>query len=609
MFKKFNGYLLFFAIAIAGCGGSSKEKPLGTAPILTVSQAITVDERTNVELTVTAQNSNDIKSYQWKQSSGPAVDLLSADTQTASFNAPSLLLSEGVKELLFEVKVTNNSNQTSTANVQVTVQPISQVPTFTVPTEIKNASGAFTMLNWQIIQSEPISKVTLTSNDLQEYNIELIDDTSALFNVPKAVNQNVETTFTLTLTDEDNNSSSEIITVVGEVVSPKFSQPRLVYEQEENIYDIVDYTGVLSVTSFSSPLAMKYLDGNLKADTDFSLPKSISGADRFIDFNHDGFVDALVVTEKATADYSRCDTFERVFDVTLLLGSANGFIESQTIHTFECISVWPEDLDSSHKPLEKSAQRSTGFLSLKAKDINDDGYADLFFAGNWYLYSPLTTTYELADKFRGIWQFWWFHEYHFINAILDINSDGNTDIIRAVDLQEHPDLIYTPSFRLEWSKKIEADNFANYELLENELGIYEDLFLADVNLDGKNDLVLTYKTPSFIDDLSTVSGMRWYSFEDTINRRKSFDYISHFIDIYGEGTPYFFDFNKEEGTLIHYEYNELVERPTIKEVQQLLPGDFEYQGYIFHDIENDGDLDVVAWQDNKVYLIENVKKE
>ncbi|MCW8853977.1 MAG: hypothetical protein OQK72_04670, partial [Gammaproteobacteria bacterium] len=72
---------------------------------------------TNVLLDGSASTDDGTMSYQWQQLSGTAVTLNNADTDTATFDAPT-----GATELIFRLTVTDNDGNTSTDTVSVFIQ-------------------------------------------------------------------------------------------------------------------------------------------------------------------------------------------------------------------------------------------------------------------------------------------------------------------------------------------------------------------------------------------------------------------------------------------------------------------------------------------------------
>lgn len=587
--------------ALGGCNDSDSDAPIkDSPPVLVLEKTLIVEERVTVELKVNATDNNGISNYLWKQKSGVPVTLLTPEKSIASFTSPSILLSEGEKILVFEINVTDSDGLISQSEVQVKVQPNSYTPIVTVVPKISNKSGAFTSLNWQINKSEPIAKVILNPDDSQEYNIEVIDNTSATFNVPLAFTDNVDTSFTLTIEDEDGNSISKKIIVTGETVSSDFAQPILIYEQDNTIDRVSNELMQLSIFSSSMPQqVMTYLHGKLIPNNDFKLALHPSHTKSFVDFNQDGFIDAISIVEIDETEFDYCESiYESNFDFIIELGNTGGFTEAETMHSFGCVSIIPEARHSVGRSFDKEG--ASDFMMLNSKDINNDDKLDLFIFGQWYLYHNNTDSYEFNAKYNSNYSTAILSDYRLDKGFLDINSDLKTDIIKVHEPQECENIFDGICNSLVWAEKTEVNEYADYVTLDSEIGIYDSLSMADVNHDGKNNLIAKFTS----NDL--LSKTKWYIIEDGSVQMKSIEEISDFIDLYGKGAPYFTDINLTQETLTLYEYNQTRQQPTIKEVQKLASYGLSYQGHILHDIDQDGDLDIITWRDNKAYLIENI---
>ncbi|MDE3273787.1 M6 family metalloprotease domain-containing protein [Pseudoalteromonas sp. G4] len=117
-------------------------KRANEAPTVTLGNNITVNEGESVNLTAQASDPDgDNLSYNWVQTSGPTVSLSSTTDANISFTAPNV---ESNQVLTFEVTV-SDSNLTSTASIQVTVQNIPVSPVTEV-TESSSGGSVFALL-------------------------------------------------------------------------------------------------------------------------------------------------------------------------------------------------------------------------------------------------------------------------------------------------------------------------------------------------------------------------------------------------------------------------------------------------------------------------------
>ena len=103
-----------------GGGGNSNPAPTNQAPIANAGSAQTASPFTEVILDGTASNDPDgsIASWQWQQSSGPAVDLAGSVNPQATFTAPDL--TQGA-DLVFTLTVTDNEGASAMATTTVSV--------------------------------------------------------------------------------------------------------------------------------------------------------------------------------------------------------------------------------------------------------------------------------------------------------------------------------------------------------------------------------------------------------------------------------------------------------------------------------------------------------
>ncbi|MCG7565816.1 hypothetical protein MHM95_05885 [Pseudoalteromonas sp. CnMc7-15] len=593
---KFYSFLsLLIVFLISGCGGSNdKEEPTNNPPVITVSYQPLVNERSTVFLSVIARDDESIESYLWKQKSGLPVTLTNPNQENASFKAPSLSLLQGVQKLAFEVLVTDGEGAVASADLVVEVQPISRKPVVTVTEEINGKSGAFTMLTWDV-DGEPIADISLTTDYQEEFNIKLIDNNKAEFNFPKAFSETVSTNLNLTIEDEDGNSTSKVIKVESSPVVNFLSEPELIYEADHKIVDLSDdFSSLIYYDDSYNLRSLKYHNGMLIENVDFDFSTVINFS-LFYDVNNDGLVDALSDYKDYDSAKGYCMPDEWKSVIIVNYGYQGGFMGPEVIADLGC-EGYPE---------------STTLMDVK--DINDDGYADLKTTGIWSLYNELKNSYEPDDLYDSSWVR--------LNTdasstevekvLFDIDSDSNTDIVQISGAEicpEYDRYDYFVCGTLSWRKQLADNSYASPKELDNQLGSYSNFRLLDVDNDESQELVVDLSSPIQTNSSSRVldTKARWYEVkEDGIAEANDFERISHFIDLYGTQSPYFFDININEGLLTHYEYNELLKRPVITAVIKLSTLDTEVRSSLLTDIDQDGDLDILISINNKIYLSEN----
>jgi len=126
---------IFVALFLQACGSSSNDndepdEPVNAAPTASASASssnVSVGDSSTVELfsTDSSDPDGDVLTFSWTQSSGSQVNLENADTETASFNVPTITEAETLE---FELTVTDTGGETSTAKTFLLVQPLLAQP-------------------------------------------------------------------------------------------------------------------------------------------------------------------------------------------------------------------------------------------------------------------------------------------------------------------------------------------------------------------------------------------------------------------------------------------------------------------------------------------------
>ena len=105
---------LFGTSMLTACGDDNK------TPTVSAGESGTASSGRVVTLMGTADDKNGIDAVKWTQSAGPAVTLMGADSNTATFIAPSVSSSTDLK---FTFTATDSKGKTSTGETTVTVTP------------------------------------------------------------------------------------------------------------------------------------------------------------------------------------------------------------------------------------------------------------------------------------------------------------------------------------------------------------------------------------------------------------------------------------------------------------------------------------------------------
>lgn len=106
---------MFGGLPLAACGGDGND-----APTVSAGASASTNAGRAVSLAGTATDDSTVSSVAWTQTSGPSVTLTNANTNTASFVAPSVSNST---PLGFRFTATDADGKTSSADTTVTVQP------------------------------------------------------------------------------------------------------------------------------------------------------------------------------------------------------------------------------------------------------------------------------------------------------------------------------------------------------------------------------------------------------------------------------------------------------------------------------------------------------
>jgi len=107
-------------LLLQACGNDGPGNLAPSASATASSESISVGDSPIVELSAAGSSDSDgsIQSFSWAQTGGTSVTLENSDTETTSFSVPTITQAE---TLTFELTVTDNSGETSTASVTVDV--------------------------------------------------------------------------------------------------------------------------------------------------------------------------------------------------------------------------------------------------------------------------------------------------------------------------------------------------------------------------------------------------------------------------------------------------------------------------------------------------------
>ncbi|WP_233077989.1 PKD domain-containing protein [Rheinheimera soli] len=190
--------MLAFAV-LAGCGSDDKDE----LPTVSVAAAVALKESRTTTIAATATDDDEIVSYSWTQVSGPTLNLSNTSTSTVSVTAPAV---DANAAAVLRVTVTDSGDQTATANVTVNIannilpavtaafESAAEKSAVTLTAVATDTDGEITAYNWTQTAGPA---VTLTGTD-----------TAALSFTAPSVTEDTELAFSVTVTDDDEETSS-----------------------------------------------------------------------------------------------------------------------------------------------------------------------------------------------------------------------------------------------------------------------------------------------------------------------------------------------------------------------------------------------------------------
>ena len=236
---------------LAGCGSDDKDE----LPTVSVAAAVSLKESRTTTIAATAADDDDTITYSWTQVSGPTLTLTNTTAATVGLTAPAV---DADGAAVLRVTVTDEGEQTASADVTVNVAN-NVLPTVTAAFEAAaeksdvtltavaaDSDGEITSYSWTQTAGTP---VTLTGAD-----------TATLSFTAPSVTEDTELTFSLSVTDDDEEAAavSGIVTVTP-------------------VMTTFTVSGTVSGASFANAQVSGIVAGNTftttaGADGSFSLP-------------------------------------------------------------------------------------------------------------------------------------------------------------------------------------------------------------------------------------------------------------------------------------------------------------------------------------------------
>ncbi len=353
------------------------------------------------------------------------------------------------------------------------------------------------------------------------------------------------------------------------------------------IIEQTDANGELDYSVF------KLLEGQLTQNMSFDMTLFDHGLPKMVDFNNDGKLDALYSYSKPNNDNN--STYGDLL-FALRLANDTGYDSEKVLFSM---------LDSVERPSFR-----------RIKDINGDGHLDIsliydfgVLVEGWRLYDVQSDSY-IASSNGGL-----FvsdvdsHNSSFHRGFEDFDGNNLNDIFRLDEL--NVGCAYRAPYEycgtLQVNMQHSPGQFGQWIDVDPQKMFFERYMFADINQDGSQNLFIKGRPLSGDGDNAYTILNYWYQFDQdgTITKHQANTMPNNIADIYGTGQPYLVDFNNTRKMTI-YQYSALAKMPVPSEIQKL-PMNL---GFLprFVDIDKDLDMDIITYDGEHIYLIENKVK-
>ena len=197
--------ILAFAV-LAGCGSDDKDE----LPTVSVATAVSLKESRTTTIAATAADDDDTITYSWTQVSGPTLTLTNTTAATVGLTAPAV---DANAVAVLRVTVTDKGNQTASADVTVNVAN-NLLPTVTAAFEAAAEKSAVTLTAVAADSDGDVTSYSWTQTAGTPVTLTGADTATLSFTAP-SVTEDTELTFSLSVTDDDEEAAavSGIVTV------------------------------------------------------------------------------------------------------------------------------------------------------------------------------------------------------------------------------------------------------------------------------------------------------------------------------------------------------------------------------------------------------------
>ncbi|TMO60652.1 VWD domain-containing protein [Pseudoalteromonas aurantia] len=186
IFKKLKYiYLLLLICLVSACGSNDNDPPKSNqgsaAPIVNAGHDQEINELTMVSLLGQVQSDNSTSTrFKWRQISGPSVEIINANSQTASFLAPDV---DANDILTFELEVTDSNNIKSTDQVSIKVSNLNSID-IQLAKEPPLAKGTWSQLELELVSTFNIASIVWKTENPVSIQTQDESQNKAIITVP-----------------------------------------------------------------------------------------------------------------------------------------------------------------------------------------------------------------------------------------------------------------------------------------------------------------------------------------------------------------------------------------------------------------------------------------
>lgn len=316
------------------------------------------------------------------------------------------------------------------------------------------------------------------------------------------------------------------------------------------------------------------------------------------DWNQDGLSDAITVT--LDADYQNAwfnihlSKPEGGFSEVTQIRIHGTFLDASFIKVIDV-----KDIDNNN---------SLEWL------ISVQGFS---YTKKWYSFNPESNAFEPTEFKEGEAGFVVVEKFKNFNV--DINNDNHVDTLSiSIDEDSYLDVdeVLMSSTRIGWFSasvsEVKEEDVQYKEVYDPELRTFDDIIDLDITRDGEQEIVAKYLQR---DQQNSNLSFGWYRFssEGTFEllQLPQFDLYTNFFDTRDSG--YLVKIDYVLGEMIEYDYiselqqvivNRIISTGIVKE--DISPSVYGEDTHFYYDIDKDGDLDILLFDEYHIYWHENL---